>query len=77
MARPLRPQFPGAVYHVTARGNDHQTIFEDDADRSIFLIVLASVVSRYRLRRHAYCLMSNHYHVLLETPESNLSRAMR
>ncbi len=77
MARPLRPQFPGAIYHVTARGNDHQTIFEDDADRSIFLIVLASVVARYRLRCHAYCLMSNHYHVLLETPEGNLSRAMR
>jgi putative transposase len=77
MARPLRLPFPGGIYHVTARGNDRQTIFEDDADCSLFLIVLASVVTRYRLRCHAYCLMSNHYHVLLQTPEGNLSAAMR
>jgi putative transposase len=77
MARPLRLPFPGGIYHVTARGNDRQTIFEDDADCSLFLIVLASVVARYRVRCHAYCLMSNHYHVLLQTPEGNLSAAMR
>ena len=77
MARPLRLPFPGGFYHVTARGNDRQTIFEDDADCSLFLIVLASVVTRYRVRCHAYCLMSNHYHVLLQTPEGNLSAAMR
>jgi REP element-mobilizing transposase RayT len=77
MARPLRLPFPGGIYHVTARGNDRQTIFEDDADCSLFLIVLASVVTRYRVRCHAYCLMSNHYHVLLQTPEGNLSAAMR
>lgn len=70
MARPLRLQFPGGIYHVTARGND-------DADCSLFLIVLASVVLRYRVRCHAYCLMGNHYHLLLETPEGNLSGAMR
>ena len=50
MARPLRPIFPGGFYHVTARGNDRQTIFADDADYSLFLIVLASVVARYRVR---------------------------
>lgn len=77
MARPLRPLFPGGIYHVTARGNDRQTIFEDDADCSLFLVVLASVVSRYRVRCHAYCLMGNHYHLLLQTPEGNLSTAMR
>jgi REP element-mobilizing transposase RayT len=77
MARPLRLQFPGGIYHVTARGNDRQAIFADDADCSRFLIVLASVVERYRVRCHAYCLMGNHYHLLLETPDANLSAAMR
>jgi REP element-mobilizing transposase RayT len=77
MARPLRLQFPGGIYHVTARGNDRQAIFEDDADCSRFLIVLASVVARYHVRCHAYCLMGNHYHLLLETPDGNLSGAMR
>src|SRR4026207_1520893 len=77
MARPLRLQFPGGIYHVTARGNDRQPIFADDADRSRFLIVLASVVERYRVRCHAYCLMGNHYHLLLETPDANLSATMR
>jgi REP-associated tyrosine transposase len=77
MARPLRLQFPGATYHVTARGNDRRPIFEDDDDCARFLIVLASVVARYRVRCHAYCLMGNHYHLLLETPEANLSLAMR
>jgi REP element-mobilizing transposase RayT len=77
MARPLRLQFPGGLYHITARGNDRQAIFADDADCSVFLIVLASVVARYRVRCHAYCLMGNHYHLLLETPDGNLSGAMR
>jgi putative transposase len=77
MARPLRLQFPGGLYHITARGNDRQAIFADDADCSAFLIVLASIVARYRVRCHAYCLMGNHYHLLLETPAGNLSGAMR
>jgi REP element-mobilizing transposase RayT len=77
MARPLRLPLPGGIYHVTARGNDRQAIFEGEADCSLFLIVLASVVTRYRVRCHAYCLMGNHYHLLLETPEGNLSAAMR
>ena len=77
MARPLRVQFPGALYHVTARGNGRQPIFADDADHERLLAVLASVVARYHVLCHAYCLMVNHYHLLLETPEANLSRAMR
>jgi len=77
MARPLRLQLVGAIYHVTARGNDRRPIFEDDDDCARFLIVLASIVARYRVLCHAYCLMGNHYHLLLETPEANLSVAMR
>jgi len=77
VTRPLRIQFPGGVYHVTARGNGRQALFADDADCERFLQVLAAVVARYRLLCHAYCLMGNHYHLLLETLEANLSRAMR
>lgn len=77
MARPLRLQFPGGIYHVTARGNDRGPIFEDDDDRARFLVVLAATVARYRVVCHAYCLMGNHYHVLLQTPGANLSAAMR
>jgi REP element-mobilizing transposase RayT len=77
MSRPLRLQLPGGVYHVTARGNDRRPIFEDDDDCARFLIVLASTVARYRLLCHACCLMGNHYHLLVQTPEANLSVAMR
>jgi len=77
MSRPLRLQLPGGIYHVTARGNDRRPIFEDDDDCARFLIVLSSVVAHYHVRCHAYCLMGNHYHLLLQTLESNLSAAMR
>ncbi len=77
MARPLRIEYSGAVYHVTARGNARQDIFIDDADRHQFLQVLGDVVQRFGWIVHAYCLMPNHYHLLLETPELNLSRGMR
>ncbi len=77
MARPLRIQFPGGVYHVTSRGNARGMIFDDDSDRERFLNVLASVVQNHRWFCHAYCLMGNHYHLLLETPDANLSRGMR
>lgn len=77
MARPLRLEFPGALYHVTARGNARQAIFLDDEDRHRFLAVLRQVVSRCHLVLHAYCLMENHFHLLVETPEANLSQAMR
>lgn len=77
MSRPLRLQLPGGIYHVTARGNARRPIFEDDDDCSRFLIVLAATVARYRVLCHAYCLMGNHYHLLLQTLETNLSIAMR
>lgn len=77
MARPLRIEFPGAVYHVTSRGNALQEIYLDEADRGAFLEVLAEVVERFDWLCHAYCLMSNHYHLLVETVEPSLSRGMR
>jgi putative transposase len=77
MSRPLRLQLPGGIYHVTARGNARRPIFEDDDDCARFLVVLASTVTRYRVLCHAYCLMGNHYHLLVQTLEPNLSVAMR
>ena len=76
MSRQLRLQFPGAVYHVTSRGNAQQDIFADDADRARFLDLLGREIEQHRWRCHAYCLMDNHYHLLVETPEANLSRGM-
>lgn len=77
MSRPLRLEFPGAVYHVTSRGNARADIFLNDADRAAFLSLLAETVERWNWLCHGYCLMSNHYHLLIETPEGNLSRGMR
>ncbi len=77
MSRPLRIEFPGALYHVTSRGNVRATIFLDDLDRSEFLSILADIVERSNWICHAYCLMGNHYHLLVETPEGNLSAGMR
>lgn len=77
MARPLRIEFPGALYHVTAQGNAQQNIFLDDEDRQQFLAVIARVVSQFHLLLHAYCLMDNHFHLVVETPKANLSKAMR
>ena len=77
MSRPLRLHVPGGIYHVTARGNARCAIFEDDDDCARFLIVLASTVARYRVLCHAYCLMGNHYHLMIETPDGNLSAGMR
>jgi putative transposase len=77
MARPLRIEFPGAIYHITSRGNARQPIFKDDKDREAFLEALWRVVARYNWLCHAYCLMDNHYHLLIETPEGNLSHGMR
>ena len=77
MARPLRLEYSGALYHVTSRGNAKADIFLDDADRRIFLRVLGATIDRYRWVLHAYCLMGNHYHLLVETPQPNLSRGMR
>ncbi len=77
MARPLRLELPGAIYHVTARGNERQAIYRDDGDRRTFLETLERVLSRFRWRCLAYCLMGNHYHLLIETPQPNLARGMR
>jgi len=77
MARPLRIIFPGAVYHVTSRGNNKKKIFTDAQDREDFLKVLNQVKTRYHWLCHAYCLMDNHYHLLIETPDGNLSIGMR
>jgi REP element-mobilizing transposase RayT len=77
MARPLRIEYPGAHYHVTSRGDRQEAIFEDDQDRTAFLNVLGEVISRFRWRCHAYCLMGNHYHLMIETPEGNLTKGMR
>ena len=77
MARPLRIEFPGAVYHLTSRGNEKRHIFLGDEDRKSFLNLLADVNTRYHWICHAYCLMNNHYHLLIETPEGNLSMGMR
>ena len=77
MTRPLRIEFAGAVYHLTSRGNAQQAIFLDEKDFADFLSVLCQVVKRYHFLLHAYCLMNNHYHLLIETPYGNLSRGMR
>jgi len=77
MARPLRLQYPGALYHITARGNERKNIYRSNDDREAFLIYLSQAIERHRLVLHAYALMNNHYHLLLETREANLSRALR
>jgi REP element-mobilizing transposase RayT len=77
MARPLRIEFPGALYHITSRGNARGPIFFEDQDRRQFLHILGEVVERHRWQCHAYCLMTNHYHLLVETAEASLSRGMR
>jgi putative transposase len=77
MARPIRLEFSGAIYHVTTRGSEGGDVFIDDQDRQQFLNVLGEVVARSGWIVHAYVLMNNHYHLLIETPIGNLSRGMR
>jgi putative transposase len=77
MARPLRAQFENAVYHVTSRGNRKQEIYADSADRRYFLQVLERNVERYGWLTHAYCQMTNHYHLLVQTPLANISAGMQ
>jgi len=77
MARPLRLEFPGAIYHITSRGDRQEAIYEGDADRQQWLDILSRASERYNWRVHAYCLMDNHYHILLETADGNLSKGMR
>ena len=76
MARPLRIFYPNAVYHVTCRGNDRKNIFRDDRDRRVFLKHLQNSREIYGVKVQAYVLMSNHFHLILETPKANLSEFM-
>ena len=77
MARQLRLEYEGALYHVTSRGNAQAAIYLDDEDRTRFLGVLGKEIEQQGWRCYAYCLMDNHYHLLVETPEPNLSKGMR
>jgi len=77
MARPLRLEYEGALYHVTSRGNAREDIFLNDKDRARFLEILSDVVARYGWICHGYSLMSNRYHLLIETLGANLSRGMQ
>ena len=77
MVRALRLEYSGALYHVTARGDRREDIYEDDIDRFVFLELFKEVCERFNWDCHAYCLMSNHYHLLIETPDGNLSKGMR
>lgn len=77
MSRPIRIEFPDALYHVTARGDRREAIFEDDQDRSTFLVTLEQVIDQFNWTCYAWCLMDNHYHLLIQTPDGNLSKGMR
>jgi len=77
MARPLRIEFCGALYHVASRGDRRELIFDEESDFMLFLDVLTEVVERFNWVCHAYCLMTNHYHLVIETPEANLAKGMR
>lgn len=77
MTRPLRVEFPGALYHVTSRGDRREDIFRSDGDREIWLKVLAEVCSRFNWVVHAFCQMGNHYHLVVETVDGKLARGMR
>jgi REP element-mobilizing transposase RayT len=77
MARPLRIEYPGAVYHITSRGNAREPIFIEGEDRQDFLKILSDTIERYNWLCHAFCLMGNHYHLLIETIDPSLSGGMR
>ncbi len=77
MPRPPRIEYEGAFHHVMNRGRDSQTIYWDDEDYVVFLGTLAEVTKEYHAVIHAYCLMTNHYHLLIETPKANLSQIMK
>ncbi len=77
MARPLRLEFPGALYHITSRSDGWEDVFLGEGDRQVFLDIFAAVCRRFNWQVHAYCLMNDHYHLLVETPDGNLSKGMR
>lgn len=76
MGRPIRVEYPGALYHITSRGNERKKIFLEDGDRIKFLKILEDYHDRYGILIHSYVLMDNHYHLILETPRGNLLRVM-
>ncbi len=77
MPRPPRIEYEGAFHHVMNRGRHRKVIFQDDDDFGIFLNTLSEVTKEYSAIIHAYCLMTNHYHILIETPKANLSQIMK
>jgi len=77
MSRPLRIQYPGAWYHIMNRGACRKPVFHTNQDRTTFLNLLGEITQIYNIEIHAFCLMSNHYHLLLHTPEGNLADAMK
>ena len=77
MARPLRIQYPGAMYHVMNRGDQREDIFRDDEDRQRFLGTLTEACGKTEWQIHAYCLMRNHFHLVIETPQPNLVFGMK
>lgn len=77
MARPLRIEFAGALYHVTSRGNARQNVYLDDQDREAFLDCFSHACKRHHWQCHAFCLMGNHYHLLVETNNATLSKGMK
>ena len=77
MSRPLRIELAGGLYHVTSRGDRREDIFYSDADRQVWLEILGQVCVRFNWVCHAWCQMSNHYHIVVETIEGNLSQGMR
>ena len=76
MGRPLRIEYPGALYHVTSRGNERKGIFIDAPDRKKFLSILEDYHDRYGILVHCYAMMGNHYHLVMETPQGNLLKVM-
>jgi REP-associated tyrosine transposase len=77
MARPLRIEYEGAFYHVTSRGNERKRIFSAKADYNQFKTYLKKAWEKYGCQLHCYVLMQNHYHLVMETPEGNLSQVMQ
>lgn len=76
MARPIRIEFEGAVYHIMARGNERRRIFWSDEDRVLFLKTLGQMTEQFGIMVHVYCLMPNHYHLVIKTPQGNLTQAV-
>ncbi|MCL5278155.1 MAG: transposase, partial [Deltaproteobacteria bacterium] len=76
MGRPLRIEYPGALYHIISRGNERRSIFLDNADRFKFLAILKDYHERYNILIHSFVFMDNHYHLILETPKANLIEVM-